>query len=701
MASLKSIPLKLRSADSANVQGISVSDETYWTDAANQFLTDEYPTNTDKYFNSVTLSSATADSVGRYTNTFYEQPIGTHPASSLSVGTNTRTLYQSKRTAPYPETKKLGVGADSDGDFWEMDSASFLEFGSRLLETAQAAGEGPTVFRLGSSLPVGNYAEWIPSAFTDTAKSGDTIYKIYRGEEGVPLSGAPSTNPIKITNTFDVKEMSYDSCAEFCGAAMLFAQQETGVGDVQLRSSADGAPTDAGTWVSRGIALDTRNTTQNLQYSSTQYTSPQYSTTYSLQYTGQYTGLSFADVPTQYTGTRPTTYAGDRTYAAQYAGDRNYAAQYSGARSYATQYTSAPSQFTGTRNFGGSRNYAAQYTASSNFAGTRQFAGSREGFVPTGFGAQYLGQRSFNFVGQRSYAGFRQVQQNVFQNFTGIRSVTLFNPTNYASFVGANFAGPAPQPGNFVGERPGSPVPAQFAGVRFFPNQLFQPIPVPDQFAGVAPGSPVTQTFAGVRDVTVQYSGFREFQYQGFIATEYQFTGNFTGSRVVLGPSPGNFIGSPQQFLGAQPDLFVGQRFYNTPVSYSGQYTSATTQFSGTRQFAGDRNYAAQYVGTQQFSGTRQFAGSRSYVSAFAGSRNYAGQYAGDRTYAAQYAGQTAPLQFTGQVPTTYTGQYTAQYTGQYTTSYTSQYSAQYTGETIVALTETIETYTLYQRISL
>jgi hypothetical protein len=43
------------------------------------------------------------------------------------------------------------------------------------------------------------------------------------------------------------------------------------VGAYQLRSSAQGAPVAGGTWVARGTATDSRNTTAEINYSAALY----------------------------------------------------------------------------------------------------------------------------------------------------------------------------------------------------------------------------------------------------------------------------------------------------------------------------------------------------------------------------------------------------------------------------------------------
>lgn len=43
--------------------------------------------------------SANSSSIGSFTNTFYNEPVGTHPTSSLSIGTTTTNLYAQQGTA--------------------------------------------------------------------------------------------------------------------------------------------------------------------------------------------------------------------------------------------------------------------------------------------------------------------------------------------------------------------------------------------------------------------------------------------------------------------------------------------------------------------------------------------------------------------------------------------------------------------------
>lgn len=664
----KSIPLQLEGTD-GNFKQISNSAEVPLAHYAGESIVEAYDSVGSRYWGNLTSTAdSSTDSVGSYTDTFYNEPIGTHPASSLSLGSTTAKLHimqDSTNAAP----ANVFVAIDSAGDVYEMDSASVIKLGKRLAKDLMG-DEGNGTFRLGSSLPSADHIVWDAAVFSDTLTNGSVDYNIYRKEFGsFSTSGLSNTLRLRSVDSANLQECTTEEMKVIARDTLLAGMEASGIGSYQLRSSAEGAPTDPGTWVARGTALDTRNTTQNIQYTSALFTSPPYSSNFSQQFSGQYTGVSFADVPTQFAGVRQVNFSGSRNYSAAYGGSRNYAVTsgpdgYSGQRSYAADYAGTrPAQYTGTRDFAGSRNYAANYAGvrinpqPANFTGPVQFSGPQ----PT------------NFVGPQAF------------NFSTTTQFSNNNPANFAGSTPANFAGtrPAQYAGvrqvNFAGTRAGSPVPVQFAGTRTIPGK-FGPITYPDQFAGVQPGSPTPGNFAGPQP------------------------NNFAGS------TPGNFAGTtPANFAGTRPANYLGIRNFIgvRQINFLGTRTvnfAGTRQYSGIRSaffsddYAGGRNYAGNYTSAPaQFLGTNpgQFAGSRAYADFFAGSRNYAGNYSGDRNYADNYLGPQA-AQFTGFVPTQFSAQYTGQYTGFFAGFFTSQFSTQYTGETLVALSTTVETYTLY-----
>ena len=700
----KSIPLTLSGTDVANIVQVPATEEGYWSQEAAIHWVSSYDSEGSSFYGNV-QASGVGVSIGSYVDTFYQQAIGTHPGTSLSIGSTTTVLSMKDSNGPdFNEVPTLPLLAvDSSGDIYEMDSASGIKLGIRLAEEVHS-NEMHGSFRIGATRPSADYVEWDAAVFSDTLANGSVPYSIWR--KNIFASGSSATNHraaapvpflirLKDSDAPDIQEMDPFECWSTLTTLLLAGMEASGVGSYQLRSSAQGAPTDPGTWVARGTAIDTRNTTQNFQYTSQQYTSPQFTRQYSGQYTTQFTGQSFADIPTQFAGIRQVAFSGNRSYTNQYAGSRNFAAPYAGSRPYAGQYTSDPQSFIGTRQFAGSRNYGGQYTGGTEyfagsragqFSGTRQFTGARS-FIRY-FQRQYSGARGGYYPFSGSYAGtvytpynvvnFRPIGFNSSATFSGSTTYTGFTPGNPGNPGNPGFTNPGSSAfidlGGFLG---GGPVEVFYAGNTNQPNSGNPP----------NPGTPNSSTVPNSRTEYYSSIGYETQYFSGTTAS----TGYFSGSRNGIAYFSGNYLGPASQ-------TSTGNRQFTGAGTFAG---NRNANFAGNRQYAGSRNYAsANYLSAPtQFSGTRQFAGSRPYAAQYSGSRNYGAQYAGSRQYLGNFVGPQAG-QFTGIVPTTYTAQYTTQFSGQYSSNYTSQYSAQYTGETLVALSTTIETYTLYCKIS-
>ena len=72
-----------------------------------------------------------------------------------------------------------------------------------------------------------------------------------------------------------------------------------GVGTYLIKSATQGAPTDTGTWVAKGAAVDTKNTTTN--------------TDYTQDFVGDFTNNFTQDFVGNFTGNFETTFTGDFT----------------------------------------------------------------------------------------------------------------------------------------------------------------------------------------------------------------------------------------------------------------------------------------------------------------------------------------------------------------------------------------------------
>src|SRR6056297_2764362 len=82
-------PVKIRDAY-GNVQRYTTSEEQSLAYRLGLHLSSR----NDSDATSLTMSIDSATSIGTFTDTFYNEPLGTHPGSILTEGTTVTTLYQ-------------------------------------------------------------------------------------------------------------------------------------------------------------------------------------------------------------------------------------------------------------------------------------------------------------------------------------------------------------------------------------------------------------------------------------------------------------------------------------------------------------------------------------------------------------------------------------------------------------------------------
>lgn len=303
-----SIPVKLKNTD-GDLQQLTTAEENYLAYQASL----ELAATSGDSAGDLTTSSTSSFSVGSFTDTFFNEPVGTHPASALSTGTTTTTLYQKTGTPTADaalERKPLAV--NSSGDFYEM-ADSDLNILSDRLNSVIHTNDYPGTFKLSSSSPGGTYSSFISSVFTDTRTDGTSVsYNIYRNDSIVsPPSGdeyvsikrsggnSGSYEGLQETTTNQLKHTLGNSCKKRRGSS-------GNIGSYELRTSGQGAPTATGTWVAKGTATDTKQTTEEstfVQGYTGDYVA-QYSQDYIGQYTRQYAGLD----PCTFTPAQPTVF---------------------------------------------------------------------------------------------------------------------------------------------------------------------------------------------------------------------------------------------------------------------------------------------------------------------------------------------------------------------------------------------------------
>jgi hypothetical protein len=331
--------------------------------------------------------TAGGTNIGAYSNTFYNQAVGTHPGSSLSIGTTTTTLYQNTGTASATGITRPTRFTTSGTRLDEYNDTNYNEIADRLIGII-FVNEYPGCYRLGTSAPSGDWDTHIATVFSDTRADGASVaYNIYQRQA---MTAPTAIKPVKLNDASgNVKEMSDAEIKLTFGQIVKtrIMSSANNIGAYQLRSSAAGVPVAGGTWAAKGTATDTRNTTSDVAYVAT------YSADYSATYTGNYT--------TNFTG----TYTRNRT--ANRATD--FSANYSNPN--AVNYTSRGGTawyYTGTQGFIGV--YIGNYLGPGpsylgNFVGDfiGDFVGNYVGDYTGDFIGDYLGNYVGNYEG--NYAG--------------------------------------------------------------------------------------------------------------------------------------------------------------------------------------------------------------------------------------------------------------------------------------------------------
>jgi hypothetical protein len=697
MAKPYELPIVQKDA-SGNLQRATATNENYLAFKAGVHLA-----GTADHGGTIRSSSVTNDTaIGSFTNTFYNEPVGTHPGSSLSIGSTTTTLYQRSGSASIALDDTVNFRRpvyETSTQIHDFDSDQMHDL-SHALRSIVVSNEYPGSYRLASSAPSGDWSAHLTNIFSDTTTDGTvTNYTIWERQTG--------TAPTKC-NAIHIKRGSYGAypLAAYDGGleAMSDTEQSTTFGQIlsrhfvhgdagtyELRSSAQGAPVATGTWEARGTAVDTRYTTASQNYAgdrsySSQYTGPQnYSGVRDVSFSGpraaNFTGPQPANFagpqpnnfvgpqPANFAGPQPTTFSGPR--AANFAGPTptNYLGvrnvNFAGVRTVNflgvrnVNYLGVRNvNYLGVRNvnFGGfvnvnyvgpqPANFAGTSSQPGNFAGsvTVNFAGTRSSSQPgtfTGGVAIYGGDRQFNWSGRRV----------VLPAFGGYRNPYVGFYTSSYQYFSANYAGPL----NAAGYPANHPI-NQFSGTGYWAGT--RTVSSPGNFSGPQPTN-----FAGVRTVPANYAGFVNVNYVGPAPT------NFVGPQPAnfVGPAPANFAGpaginfsgpQPANFSGPQPANFLGVSI----VNFAGVRNS---NFGGVSNvnFLGARNVNFGGVRTVNFSGVRDVS--------FSGVRD---------------------ANFTGPQPQSFTG--VAQFAGVRT------FSTQFAGDTLIATPANIETYTLYVRVS-
>lgn len=267
----------------------------------------------------ITDVSSGNQTVGAFTDLRFNQVPGTHGGLTMTV--TTTTLYQTEGIAPETDSDIRNPIHYTDSDVPEIHEMSSTEIDSLAdkLNLILFANDYPGTYQLGSSAPSGDYDTHLSAVFTDTRTDEDAgdpttvtvnTYNIYQRQT---MTAPTKINAMTVkrsggrTGTFQGLQAMTDrqikySMGQRCKTRIMNGAY--GVGTYRLRSATQGAPSESGTWVAKGTAVDTRHTTTDTNY--TQDFVGTFEQVFEQNYTQDFVGT----FETTFTGTFETAYTG-------------------------------------------------------------------------------------------------------------------------------------------------------------------------------------------------------------------------------------------------------------------------------------------------------------------------------------------------------------------------------------------------------
>ena len=310
------LPLKYKSGN--DVQEITTAEHNYLAYLAGLELETVSGTYSEAVLGSLGKTNQSNDlSVGSFTNTEYtgdNGDVGDH--GTLTITTTTTPIYQQDASVSlhadfrFPLYQKQTSGQQEIQEFNETDQTDLGETLAGIIY----ANDYPGTFKLGSSAPSGDYSVAIANVMTDTRTTGaDVVYNIYQRhtmsaptEIDLMAVARGSSSPYNAqTGTYRGLIIMADAhrtkTAKGCLDRHLatITSSNLPIGSYLIRSSAQGVPTQTGTWVAKGTAIDTRNEIESANYTNT-FQDGAFTKTISSNFSGTYTGT--------YTGTGTVTY---------------------------------------------------------------------------------------------------------------------------------------------------------------------------------------------------------------------------------------------------------------------------------------------------------------------------------------------------------------------------------------------------------
>jgi hypothetical protein len=310
------LPLKYKSGN--DVQEITTAEHNYLAYLAGLELETVSGTYSEAVLGSLGKTNQSNDlNVGSFTNTEYtgsNGDVGDH--GTLTITTTTTPIYQQDASVSLhadfrnPLYQKQTSGQQEIQEFNSTDQTDLGETLAGIIYT----NDYPGTFKLGSSAPSGDYSVAIANVMTDTRTTGaDIVYNIYQRhtmtaptEIDLMAVARGSSSPYNAsTGTYRgliiMADAQRKETAKGCLDSYLATITSTNlpIGSYVIRSSSQGTPSETGTWVAKGTAIDTRNAIADANYTNT-FQDGAFTKTISSNFSGTYTGT--------YTGTGTVTY---------------------------------------------------------------------------------------------------------------------------------------------------------------------------------------------------------------------------------------------------------------------------------------------------------------------------------------------------------------------------------------------------------
>jgi hypothetical protein len=284
------IPLKQKTVGEPDIQEITTAEHNYLAYLAGLELETASGTYSESVLGSLGKTNQSNDlSIGTFTNTGRESgdvgDQGTDGSGDLAITTTNTVVYQQDATYSEPSNFRHPLYQHEVSNrirIQEFNDADQLELGETLAGIIYA-NDYPGTFKLGSSAPSGDYTVAVANVMTDTrADDTSTVYNLYQRTTITPPTEIDLMAVARGTSSpFNAKTGTYkglivmsDAHRKETAKACLDRYLSTitssvkPIGSYLIRTS---APSETGTWVAKGSAVDTRNVVEE-ENTTTSYT---------------------------------------------------------------------------------------------------------------------------------------------------------------------------------------------------------------------------------------------------------------------------------------------------------------------------------------------------------------------------------------------------------------------------------------------